>query len=72
MISRRRCKHDANISLTRAVVRQYASIGDSTSITRYFPREIIKYLSHDNKENRRYSELLREALSLHFLETRRF
>ena len=35
-------------------------------------REIIKNLSHDNKENRRYSKLLREALSLHFRQTRRF
>ena len=35
-------------------------------------RGIIKYLSHDNKENRRYLKLLCEALSLHFQETRRF
>ena len=55
MISRRRRKNDANISLTRTVVRRYASIGDSTLITWYVLREIIKYLSHDNKENRRYS-----------------
>ena len=33
MISRRRCKHDANISLTRTVVRRYASIGYFTFIT---------------------------------------
>ena len=31
MISRRRCKHDANISLTRTVVRRYALIGDFTT-----------------------------------------
>ena len=33
MISRRRCKHDANRSLTQTVVRRYASIGDFMLIT---------------------------------------
>ena len=72
MISRRRFKHEANISFTRTVVIRYASIRDFTLINWYILREIFKYLSQDNKENRKYSKPLREVLSLHFRETRRF